>query len=210
MIVVPEAAKPLLKNLLRTTYPFGVPFIINRLELPFILNRRGLLGEGVEVGVQYGFFSEHILKNWTGRRLYSVDLWKAFPKERYKDISNVSQEEQDRIYDEARARLAPFGERSKIMRLPSLEAVKEFKNGQMDFVYIDAMHTYEDVLEDLQAWHPKVHPGGILCGHDYLNGEIEGSVYGVKRAVDEFAARHGYRVRVSLGEPVFKSWFIFL
>jgi hypothetical protein len=202
--------KSFLKNLIRLAYPLHVPIIINRNELPFILNKRGLLGEGVEVGVQHGYFSELILRDWRGRVLYSVDAWKAFPQEEYRDVSNVSQSEQDRICNQVRSRLAPFGARSKIIRQLSTEAAREFKDGQLDFAYLDAMHSYEGVAEDLLVWRPKVRPGGILAGHDYLNGELEGTLFGVKRAVDEFAASRGYRVKVSRGEPDFKSWFIFL
>lgn len=47
-------------------------------------------------------------------------------------------------------------------------------------VFIDGDHTYEAVKADVQAWLPKVRPGGIAGGHDY-GAEHEG----VKRAVDE-------------------------
>jgi hypothetical protein len=202
--------KPFLKNLIRLVYPLHVPIIINRNELPFILNGRGLLGEGVEVGVQHGRFSEFILQHWRGRVLYSVDAWKAFPRTEYRDVLNVSQEEQDRVYDEARQRLVRFGPRSRMMRQLSTEAAKEFRDGQLDFVYLDAMHSYQGVADDLCVWHTKVRQGGILGGHDYMNGEIGGTLFGVKQAVDEFAAGHGCRVKVTRAEPDFKSWFIFL
>lgn len=205
-----ETIRLYLKKLIRLAYPVHVPLIINRNELPFILNRRGLLGEGVEVGVQRGCFSEYILNNWKGRALYSVDAYKCFPKTEYWDVSNVAQDEQDRIYEEARNRLSCFGKRSRIIRQLSTEAAKEFKERQLDFVYLDAIHSYEGVVEDLCVWHPKVRVGGIFGGHDYLDGEVGGTLFGVKQAVDEFAEKHGYRVRITRGEADFKSWFIFL
>ena len=55
---------------------------------------------------------------------------------------------------------------------------------QVDMVFIDAGHAYEDVLEDIQIWEPMIRPGGIICGHDY-NNYIHGTETGVKRAVDE-------------------------
>lgn len=48
-------------------------------------------------------------------------------------------------------------------------------------VYLDAGHSYKDVMSDIALWLPHVMPGGILAGHDY---GVE-FLPGVKRAVDE-------------------------
>ncbi len=52
------------------------------------------------------------------------------------------------------------------MVMPSLDAARIFKDGSCDLVFIDADHRYSSVCADIQAWKPKVKPGGILCGHD--------------------------------------------
>ena len=62
-----------------------------RLELPYLLNRLDLKGEGVEVGVQEGDFSYKILFGSTLKKLYSIDPWKEFPKDDYVDGSNLDQ-----------------------------------------------------------------------------------------------------------------------
>jgi predicted O-methyltransferase YrrM len=72
----------------------------------------------------------------------------------------------------------------------------------LDFVFIDADHSYEGCKADIEAWFPKVKPGGLLSGHDYDNPDFP--EFGVKRAVDEFAARHGHSVE--LGDNL--TWFI--
>jgi hypothetical protein len=51
-------------------------------------------------------------------------------------------------------------------------------DASLDLVYIDANHDYEDVVADLQAWQPKVKPGGLIAGHDY-----DPQRFGVIRAV---------------------------
>jgi len=48
------------------------------------------------------------------------------------------------------------------------------------FVYIDAGHSYAEVTKDLQAWIPKVKPGGWIGGHDFNYSQP-----GVTRAVME-------------------------
>ncbi len=71
----------------------------------------------------------------------------------------------------------------------ALSAQYLFPGEQVDFVYIDADHRYEGCKADIEAWWPKVKPGGILAGHDYA-----GEYIGVVHAVDEFSAREGLPV----------------
>jgi predicted O-methyltransferase YrrM len=48
-----------------------------------------------------------------------------------------------------------------------LDALEYFKDGQLDFIYIDGDHRYEGVLADLTNWKPKLRAGGIMAGHDF-------------------------------------------
>jgi len=66
------------------------------------------------------------------------------------------------------------------IRKDSVEAAKLFNDGEFFAVFIDADHSYEGVRKDIDAWLPKVMPGGILCGHDF-----DGMFPGVIQAVDE-------------------------
>jgi len=50
-----------------------------------------------------------------------------------------------------------------------------------DMIFIDANHTYEDCLADIQRWWPLVKKGGVLAGHDYLHAAFPG----VAKAFDE-------------------------
>ena len=202
----------LVKNIIRSRYERKGPvsYILNRGEFPYILNKKGLLGFGVEVGVKHGGFSEYLLQHWRGRCLVSVDAWRSFASDEYRDLANVSQEEFDRIYENTSRRLGVFGERSRIMRCLSVEAAATFPDRYFDFVYLDARHDYDGVMEDLIAWAPKICEGGVLAGHDYLNGVYDNTEFGVKKAVDEYADARNWRVCVSRREPIYKSWFIFI
>jgi predicted O-methyltransferase YrrM len=53
----------------------------------------------------------------------------------------------------------------------------------IDFLFVDASHTYESVKKDIAAWLPFVKDGGIVWFHDY--GTEHGIWQYVKRAVDE-------------------------
>ncbi len=61
-----------------------------------------------------------------------------------------------------------------IVKKPSLEAVAEVP--EVDVVFIDAGHRYEDVVADIRAWKPKARK--VICGHDAV-------MDGVARAVRE-------------------------
>ena len=69
----------------------------------------------------------------------------------------------------------------------SAESAADFKDGTLDFVFIDAAHDYDSVVKDVAAWWPKLKPTGIFAGHDYPWHEV-------KKAVDEHAAANGYTV----------------
>lgn len=49
-----------------------------------------------------------------------------------------------------------------------------------DFIYIDGMHTYEQVKKDIQNYLPFLKKGGFIGGHDYA-----GTFQGVIDAVNE-------------------------
>ena len=56
----------------------------------------------------------------------------------------------------------------------------------LDFVYLDGRHDHAGVLQDLNAWWPRVCAGGALAGHDYTDLD------NVARAVGEFFGRAGH------------------
>ena len=194
-------------DVFRLTYFFRVFYIRTRAELPLILNRRGLTGEGVEVGVWKGEFSNFLLGAWKGTKLYSVDPWKNFEPEVYIDDMNMSQREFDVIFSNVKKLLDRFNSRSMIIRDLSVNAAALFKNGSLDFVYLDARHDYEGVKEDMQAWYDKVKQGGIIGGHDYLNKTIGKTLFGVKPAVDEFAKANKLKAFIT-DKDIYPSWFI--
>jgi methyltransferase family protein len=171
----------------------GIP--ARRTDLPELLNRRGLHGSAVEVGVKRGLFSEVILKVWRGARLIAVDPWTEAPANEYVDVSNVEQAQHDRFFEETKERLAQFGPRSTIWRTTSAEAAARIERHSLDFVYLDARHDYDSVKEDLGHWFDKLRPGGVFAGHDYLDDVRTSGVVGVKSAVDEFFGARGLPVR---------------
>ncbi|MDP6794098.1 MAG: class I SAM-dependent methyltransferase [Verrucomicrobiota bacterium] len=187
-----------------------------RSDFPVFLNKCGLIGTGVEVGVQEGIFSEHILNHWKGSTLFSIDAWQNFDASEYIGIANRADDQQICLYANTTLRLRPFGERSIVWRMTSEQAASVMSDNTLDFCYIDADHRYEAAKQDIDLWLPKVKSGGIICGHDYVSdgnlyNKADGSLiglFGVQRAVKEFAIRHNCDVHVTESES-WPSWFAF-
>jgi len=147
---------------------------------------------GVEVGSHAGLYAECMCKANPGLRLVCVDP--------YTDYFHHPESQMVEAMEAAKARLASYD--VSFIRKPSLGAVKEFSDDSLDFVYIDAMHDFDNVILDLIAWIPKVRRGGIVSGHDYRKR----TDYGVVEAVDAYARAHDiktYYVTCEMRDP---SW----
>jgi hypothetical protein len=193
----------------RRSYAGEHPRIPSREELPVLLNRRGLLGTGAEIGVKVGSYSDLLLRTWRGRKLISIDPWLEADAGDYDDTANVPQGVQERFYADACARLARHGERSEVWRMTSAQAATRVADAELDFAYIDARHDYASVREDLELWLPRIRPGGVLAGHDYVSGAFPQGHFEVRRAVDDFFAERGIAVLATGGTPPrFPSWIV--
>ncbi len=47
-------------------------------------------------------------------------------------------------------------------------AVKNFANESIDFIYVDAVHDYCSVSNDMKTYYPVLKCGGKFAGHDYV------------------------------------------
>ena len=66
-------------------------------------------------------------------------------------------------------------------------------------------------MADLNAWCGKVKPGGVLAGHDYVDGDFTQGEFRVKSAVDEFFGARGIPVHGTEGPSaveMFPSWIV--
>lgn len=181
--------------LARPTYRWTLRFVPDRYELARALEARGYTGKGAEIGVREGRYSEVLLGKWSCALLLSVDPWRAECVDLYAESSNVSQDRHDDLRVRTGRRLERFGDRSEIWAMNSIAAASAVADADLDFVYIDARHDRESVLEDLSAWYPKVRGRGIIAGHNYSNEVTPSGEWEVKGAVNDFFRQRGLRVR---------------
>lgn len=156
----------------------------------------------VEVGVQRGDFSSVLLTSDL-EKIYLIDPWRYLKE--YDDIANLSDQEQENIYQNVLERFK-LNMKVEIIRKMSLEACEHFQDNTLDYVYLDADHSYEAVKSDIESWYKKIKIGGMLSGHDYLDGKIFAGDFGVKSAVDEFVKKNNLELFLT-DEAEWKSWF---
>lgn len=118
---------------------------------------------GAELGVGSGHLFEQLLECCPDLHVIGVDTFHR---------------------DERRARVRGvalrFPGRCTIYPMTTSEAADRVEDGSLDFVFIDAGHSYAAARDDIRLWTPKVKPGGCVCGHDYHQNHP-----GVIQAVNE-------------------------
>lgn len=159
-----------------------------------------------EVGVDRGCYSETFLRrHWMCDHYYGIDPYTSYPERPYP---------REEAYLAAVSRYSKFGY-AELIKLNSGEASAVLASLQeshpdthrkLGFVYIDADHSYQAVIDNIGDWWLLLDHNGIIAGHDY-----DESHPGVIRAVDEFAATRGLQVyrTWSDGDGPCHSWYIY-
>jgi predicted O-methyltransferase YrrM len=154
---------------------------MNIVELPITRNGFAhLLADygfkvGVEIGTDEGIYAEQLCIANPELKLYCIDPWKSYKG--YDDIRDDLVLENN--YMTTVKRLKHYN--CEIIRKFSAEALYDFKEGTIDFVYIDGNHEFDYVVEDLENWSKIVKKGGIISGHDY---KYKGNKYGYQSVTD--------------------------
>lgn len=185
----PEGKEKIRKELRPIDRAFDAP--PRAVEIYKRLSGRGPLN-GAEVGVFYGRTSTYLLNMIPDLKMLLVDPWLAVPDgHRYKESGDATAKYDQSYLDKACEYVTNStrftGDRVKIIRAESLKAVESVPDDSLDFIFIDADHTYEGCKEDINAWWPKVKSGGLVMGHDIDNQpEKDMSTWGVRKALEEF------------------------
>jgi predicted O-methyltransferase YrrM len=141
-------------------------------------------GTFVEIGTWLGkstcFMAEAIKGLGCKVKFYGVDTFLG--EVNAKDQQDIVLAEGGSIYKAFLRNMKNAGVMDYVtpLQMTSKDASTLFDDNSLEFVFLDAEHLYDDVLQDLNLWYPKVRSGGIIAGHDYYAGTQ------VKQAVDEF------------------------
>lgn len=155
----------------------------SRRDLPGLFKDLGFK-KGVEIGVSWG---ENIVDYCeAGLEIYGIDPWQDSRDNTYRKIVSIKGGRTiDEVYEIAKGRTKDYSNCHLIKKL-SMDALDDFPDRSLDFVYIDGNHGFGYVAMDLEQWSRKVRKGGIIAGHDYYSTEGVRIVRHVGDAVDAF------------------------
>lgn len=144
------------------------------------------LYKGAEIGVADARFSTYLCERMPLIELYCIDPWE--PYKGNKRGGGVGQQHEN--YAIAKEQLKDYN--ATLIRKMSIDAIRDFEDSSLDFVYIDGNHTFDYVMIDLILWSAKVKSGGIIAGHDYYHFRWAGVVEAIDAYIKAHSVRHWF------------------
>lgn len=125
---------------------------------------------GAELGVGSGMLFGRLLNECPGLFLLGVDTF--LKPDRASRVAAIA---------------SGFRGRCRLHHCTTVEGAGRVEDESLDFVFIDAGHSYSAVRADIDAWWPKVKRGGWFGGHDYH--ELHPGV--IKAVTERFSDNRG-------------------
>lgn len=128
---------------------------------------------GAYLGASFSFLVKQSLLTQKNLRCIAVDHWQ--------DVNS-------KVFDPSKEGINTFDKFREYMskenldgkyeafQMNSLKAAKLFKDKSLFAVFIDANHEFDNVVQDINAWKPKIKHEGIISGHDIKDPEVERAV----------------------------------
>lgn len=173
--------------------PIEIPNV-GRIDFVRWIRELGLT-TGAEIGVDHAEFSHLICENNPQLKLYGIDPYLKYDEYReYKDQAHL-----DGIYEHAKGVMSDCVDKGKykFIKKKSQDALKDFKDESLDFVYIDANHEGDFPYEDIVGWAKKVRKGGLVAGHDYVRIKVLN--FTIKDALEKYTKEYNINPWFVLG-----------
>lgn len=170
---------------------------------------------GLEIGIEKGKNAQEMYEQIPDLKLYGLDSYKQHPYASYVEVAvkrNWDPKEIKRWKAQCLKRMA--GRNFTMLEGFSEDMISQVPDFSLDFVYIDADHSYDFVMQDMILWGRKLKKGGVMSGHDYYDDVASSQRRTkVKQAVDDYVKVHGINLYVT-GEvhkmgmgDYYPSWF---
>ena len=143
----------------------------------------------IEIGVFKGENAKNMFKNLNINKFYAIDPYKE-----YKEYSNIepwmTQSFLNKVETIAKNKL----KNKNISWIKDFSDNAIYKIPKVNFIYIDGIHSYEQIKKDMNNYWEKVKEGGILAGHDICENFDN---YGTIKAFTEFCTENNLKPYIS-------------
>ncbi|HEV7232100.1 MAG TPA: class I SAM-dependent methyltransferase [Bacteroidia bacterium] len=146
-----------------------------------------------EIGVLGGDFSALILEQTKPASLFLIDTfcspdWAGQAHQRFDSASHLS-------FIQKRFQSEIQNKQIILLQGMSAKKMREIPDRTLDWIYIDADHSYAAVAEDLRQARRLVKPEGFIVMNDYIFFSHHESIeYGVVHAVNEFCLQENFEI----------------
>lgn len=132
---------------------------------------------GAEIGTFMALTACTIIQNCPSiKKLYVVDSWKPYndyiklPYDKTPAYS-YNENQMNYIKQVAMHNIENSGHAGKIevLDMDTNDAAEKIEDGSLDFIFLDAHMTIDQLINDLSVWYGKVKIGGLLAVHDCHN-----------------------------------------
>ncbi len=154
-------------------------------HLPFaaalvrLMKPRVIVELGTHTGNSFCGFCQSVAEDRLDAICHAVDTWQGDEQAGYYD---------DAIYEELFPYVqANYGRFARLLRMTFDEGLDQFRDGSIDLLHIDGLHTYEAVRHDFERWKSKMSPRGVILFHDT---QVFDRDFGVHRLWAELGANH--------------------
>ena len=130
---------------------------------------------GAEIGVGHARTTCTLLQNCPNiKTLYAVDSYKPYADWLQWPLADTPVYEVDeneifqvKLHAYENIRVSGYEHKVVKLEIDSNEAASQIEDSSLDFIFLDAQMTEEQMINDLNVWYPKLKIGGLMSGHDW-------------------------------------------
>jgi hypothetical protein len=171
--------------------------------------------KGVEIGIEKGKNAQTMFEIIPNLKLYGVDPYQQHPHASYAHDATLRHWDSNYLEGCKRQCLNRMKDRNfTLMQGFSENMADKLEDNSVDFVYLDADHSYDMVMLDIIKWGRKIRKGGIISGHDYYyENNKEARRAKVTQALNDYTTVHGIKFYITdenhakLKGDIYPSWF---
>ena len=143
----------------------------------------------LELGSWVGYSTRWFCEKCPKANILCIDHWKGSAEH-----SNFTNDQLDSLYDAFVLSMWDYRNQIIPIRMNTINGIKEvYDSGlskEVEVIYIDASHQYEDVIVDIELCF-NLFPNAILVGDDYnWRNPTQNNRRTVKEAVEYFSKKH--------------------